>query len=411
VLIIFLALKGWKKDPEVMQPNSRAGWLAFLLALPCLTELSGSAGDEPGELHKAGDVVIYEENIFYTAFPSVVRRPDGELLVAFRRAPERRVFGENTSHTDPNSYLVLVRSKDGGNTWSRTPELLYANPFGGSQDPCIVQLRDHSILCASYGWAQLKPEALARLKDTARTGDFAFLGGYLLRSRDGGHSWQGPLIPPSIPGEVTLDPFGKTIPAYNRGAMCEGRDGRLYWAVAANTSAGTPRTEVHLLVSTDKGDSWRYACPLAKDEKIEFNETSLYETPKGDLVAFVRSERFDDHTVVVRSRNHGTSFEPWQDAGFQGHPHYALRLLDNRVLLVYGYRHPPFGIRARVLNPECTDFSSTREYVLRDDGGNGDLGYPWATMVSKKRALVVYYFNRSSGPRHIAGTFVDIPRH
>jgi hypothetical protein len=188
--------------------------------------------------------------------------------------------------------------------------------------------------------------------------------------------------------------------------MCEGNDGKLFWVSAASASkAGA--TETHLLVSTDKGTTWQYSCPVARDEKISFNETSLYQTPKGDLVAFIRSENFDDHTVVARSTDNGKTFQPWIDAGFQGHPHYAMRLPDDRVLLVYGYRHAPYGIRARVLDPECSRFD-TREIILRDDGGNGDLGYPWAAMISKERALVVYYFNKEDGIRHIAGSFLAL---
>src|SRR5205085_9857493 len=209
--------------------------------------------------------------------------PSGELLVAFRRAPERRIFGEPaTTHTDPNSYLMLVRSSDQGKTWSRTPELIYANPLGGSQDPCMVQLRDRSLLCASYGWALLQGDAAAKLKGVFRHGNFVFLGGYLLRSNDAGHSWQRPLIPPPTPGETVLDPFGKPVPAYNRGAMCEGKDGKLYWVVAATTTPGKSGT--HLFISSNRGDNWTYSCRVAADNKITFNETSLYETPRGDLV-------------------------------------------------------------------------------------------------------------------------------
>jgi hypothetical protein len=182
---------------------------------------------------------------------------------------------------------------------------------------------------------------------------------------------------------------------------------RLYWVVPATSAEAPKRTGVHLLVSSDQGNSWQYSCPVAQDAKIQFNETSIYETSKGDLVAFVRTEGFNDHTVMARSKDHGKSFV-WQDAGFQGHPHYALRLPDNRVLLVYGYRHAPFGIRARVLDSECTNAAASEEIVLRDDGGNGDLGYPWATMVSKNRALVVYYFHHADGTRHIAGTFLQV---
>src|SRR5204862_3416497 len=127
-------------------------------------------------------------------------------------------------------------------------------------------------------------------------------------------------------------------------------------------------SRTHLMILTDKGTTWQHSCVVAEDLKITFNETSIYETPKGDLVAFMRTTDFDDHTTVARSTDHGKSFQKWQDAGFQGHPHYALRLPDQRVLLVYGYRHPPFGVRARVLEPECTELASAQEIILRDDG-------------------------------------------
>ena len=90
-----------------------------------------------------------------------------------------------------------------------------------------------------------------------------------------------------------------------------------------------------------------------------------------------------------------------------GHPYHALRLPDDRVLLTYGYRHEPYGIRARVLDPECTDFSG-EEIVLRDDGGGRDLGYCWSCLTADGRALVVYYFNEEEGARHIAGTFLEL---
>jgi len=392
--------------------HTRRCLIASALALSASLVIGAAAGAEVirgASVRKVSDIVIYEEAKFYAAFPSIVQRPDGELLVAFRRAPERRQFGEAaTSHTDPNSYLVLVRSRDAGQTWSREPQLVFAHPFGGSQDPCMIQLHDGTILCSSYAWARLLPNAIASLKQpTALAGDFVFLGGYLLRSRDGGKSWQGPLIPPPCRGEPHLDIFGQTVPAYNRGAMCQGTDRRIFWVVASSGSNSLNRSETHLLISSDNGGTWTYSCPVARDPKIDFNETSLYETPKGDLVAFIRTEGFNDHTVIARSTDRGRSFH-WQDAGFQGHPHHAIRLPNRRVLLVYGYRHRPFGVRARVLEPECTDFADAQEIVLREDGGNGDLGYPWAAMVSKNRALVVYYFNRANGPRHIAGTFLQI---
>jgi sialidase-1 len=392
--------------------STRRRILPLALAAAAVSLPAAPASNEhPPAVRKIEDLVIYRDDAFYSAFPSVVRRPDGELLVAFRRAPERRRLGEKSvSHTDANSQLVLVRSRDGGRTWRREPELIFANPFGGSQDPCLVQLRDGTIVCTTYSWGLLPADFAASLSRTLRHGSFAFLGGYVLRSRDGGHSWEGPFRPPHLAADGTLDIFGKPTPAYNRGAMCEGRDGRLYWGVVANAAGSPRRSETHLLISTDRGESWQYAGPVAADAKASFNETSLYETPKGDLVAFLRTANFDDHTVVARSTDRGKTFQPWQDAGFQGHPHHALRLPDRRVLLVYGYRHPPFGIRARLLDAECLNVATAPEIVLRDDGGNGDLGYPWAVMLSRSRVLVVYYFNVADGTRHIAGTVLELRR-
>src|SRR5438094_8440449 len=171
---------------------------AFGFGLAALGAGAAAAATANSGVVKIGDVTIYADARFHCAFPSIVCRPDGELLVAFRRAPDRRRLGDaKYTHTDPNSYLMLVRSRDGGQTWSREPELLFANPFGGPQDPCMVQLRDGSIVCTSYGWAWMPDGATAKLPGPLHTnGKFAFLGGYILRSNDGGQSWQPPVFPP-----------------------------------------------------------------------------------------------------------------------------------------------------------------------------------------------------------------------
>ena len=387
--------------------------LRFLLpaVIALAAALPGGAAELVPGVRKVSDTVIYQENRFYSTFPSVVKRPDGELLVAFRRAPSRVALREKTeSHIDPNSYLVLVRSRDGGTTWTKEPELIYAHAFGGSQDPCLLQLRDGTLLCSSYGWAVLKPEAVPLLGPRVnqnRPGT-VFLGGYLVRSTDGARSWQGPIYPPHIPPEINHDPYGRPLPAYNRGAMYEGANGRIFWVVAAMDSDPPRKTSNHLLVSDDRGTTWRYSAPVAVDAKVVFNEASAYVTPKGDVVAFLRTANFEDQACIARSTDGGKTFQPWQGMGFKGHPLQATRLPDQRVLLVYGYRHKPYGIRARILNAECTDYATAPEIVLREDGGTTDIGYPWSVVVDERRVLVVYYFNLANGPRHIAGTMLEI---
>jgi len=262
----------------------------------------------------------------------------------------------------------------------------------------------------SYGWSFIRPEGIPNLKAPVRevvTG-VVFNGGYYLRSEDGGESWQGPMRPPHIKPELLRDPFGEPIPAYNRGAAVEGKDGRLFWVAAATDRISPHRTSNHLMISEDKGMTWEYSCPVAVDETVTFNEASIHETPEGDLVAFLRTANFEDEACIVRSTDGGQSFEQWEGMGFQGHPLHALNLPDDRVLLTYGYRHEPRGIRARILNAECTDFATAPEIILRDDGTTSDLGYPWSVQMDEKRVLVTYYFNVDGGIQHIAGTILEI---
>ena len=127
-------------------------------------------------------------------------------------------------------------------------------------------------------------------------------------------------------------------------------------------------------------------------QKISANDNGKPYTRKG--------------TKTFASKDGGKTFT-WQKMGFQGHPLNMLKLPDNRVLLTYGYRHQPYGIRARILNAECTDFATSKEFIIRDDGGTRDLGYSWPVMLNNNRVLVVYYFNKQNGVRHIAGSVIE----
>lgn len=374
----------------------------------CHAEGNGNSLEQ-SNTQKVKDLIIYKDADYFSAFPSVIKSGKNDYIVAFRRAPERRLFGESYSyHVDPNSYLVAVRSKD-GETWTKDPELIYAHPFGGSQDPCLLKLRDGKILCASYAWAFLRPAGIEKLKQPCFNGGNGaiFFGGYLLRSLDNGKTWGNPVVAPHVKGEILNDVFGNPLPAYNRGALYEGKSGRIFWSVVVNDSVPVRKTSNHLLVSDDKGLTWQYSGLVATDDKIAFNETSMYETPKGDLIAFLRTADYEDQACIARSTDGGKTFK-WKSMGFKGHPCHALRLPDNRVLLTYGYRHKPFGIRGRVLNEECTDYATAPEFILRDDGGNGDIGYTWSVCLDKNRVLVVYYFNKENGARYIAGTVLEI---
>ena len=100
---------------------------------------------------------------------------------------------------------------------------------------------------------------------------------------------------------------------------------------------------------------------------------------------FVHSDfagRRPDRGSPKRKDTLGTSLHRCSDAQWPGHGRY-------------GYRRPPFGIRARLVDAECKHIADAEELVLRSDGGTRDLGYP-ATMLPDGSALIANYFNSKS---------------
>ena len=59
-----------------------------------------------------------------------------------------------------------------------------------------------------------------------------------------------------------------------------------FWAVVASDTEALRNTSVYLLISKDKGKTWEYGTKIAKDKKVSFNETSMYETPNGGFDCF-----------------------------------------------------------------------------------------------------------------------------
>ena len=70
-------------------------------------------------------IVVHKENDYHSAFPDIIRLPNGSLIVVFRQVPVRPgdgVVGDRNEkltheHLDLDSRITLVRSTDDG--WTR----------------------------------------------------------------------------------------------------------------------------------------------------------------------------------------------------------------------------------------------------------------------------------------------------
>ena len=158
----------------------------FVLALfSCSDRNRQSMTENVGsrEIKKVKDIVIYEDTSFYSAFPSIVKNDDADFIVAFRRARQANLWGEKKQTYGSEQLLVMVRSR-WGNVDDRA-RIDHAHPFGGRKTPCLLRLRDGTLLCTSYGWSFINQDEIDNLKTPYFDNRGSVLGGYPVRS-DGG---------------------------------------------------------------------------------------------------------------------------------------------------------------------------------------------------------------------------------
>ena len=380
-------------------------------------------------LTKIEDVALYRDDRYYCGpGPAVVCFPDGELRVVFRR--HRCWAPEVMMHVHPTTEQCMIRSADDGRTWS--PPRVF---MGGGQCAVAGLKRDGTMLFVTHR-QELVPYAARDLLVDGVSAEVATLiaglradgqgenadslqrkqshwptlsaGTEIWRSDNRGADWEGPSWVGEIPGLPPLHP-GLHAPVHLRGFPIELADGDLVLPVQGRGVGSI------LVASADGGLSWEFRGLAAPNPPgragMAFNEWSVIETAAGDLVGFVRSEMEERHgggyLWTVRSSDKGRTWSPPRREDVWGYPYFALTLPSGNVLIVYGYRREPYGIRARVLDPECRAPGDAQEHVIRRDGGVLDLGYPHAAPMRDGRVFIVYYFNGADGgQRFVAGTIV-----
>lgn len=359
-------------------------------------------------LHKVADVIVFQDEGYYCGpGPSVVAFPDGDVAVFFRR--HRSWTGEPlVGHYHPTTEQCIIGSPDGAHTWEVTPRVF----MGGGQCPCVTLLRDGALLFVTHRWEIVPEDAAGAIPGVPgmqlKPWPHVCAGTESWRSTDRGLTWEGPFWVEEVPGLVPLAE-GLHPPVSIRGWAVELRDAAIVLPVYARVGGSL------MFVSTDGGRTWRCRSLVAEcpaGQPVGYNEWSAYETDSGELVAFIRCDLPADqgggYLHAARSSDGGRTWSEPRREDLWGHPFHALRMPSGRVLLSYGHRRAPFGVRCRLIDPECRRPDEAQELVLREDGGGFDLGYPHAALLPDGRALVAYYFHEpENGQRYVAASVVE----
>ena len=328
---------------------------------------------------------------------------ENELLVSFSRGPCNYATFYDRSHPVVDARggeYVIMRSTDGGRTWPAEQlrslgtrqdieRPLYAEPDAAPLAPYDWGSPDF-FLTAGFG---IPPE---RNRDL----------GYLQLSRDRGRNWEGPFRMPhfgfkwvQVKPDYILRPDGVVL---------------LFVTVGIGDGAARNRI-VAVYASPDAGLSWRYLSSIVAESPDRRFVKRYYASPAllndGRILVALRCEldARGSWPEVFESSDGGRSWQFLSRPSDWGGPTELTLLPDGRLLAVYGYRVPPYGIRARVSNDDGRSWGP--EIILRDDGGSWDLGYPRTALLGGGKVIVVYYFNRADddiqlagGVRHIAAT-------
>lgn len=316
----------------------------------------------------------------YHGWPTLARKPSGELLLAYS--------GGREAHVCPYGRVELMRSNDDGESWSH-PEVLLDT---------VIDDRDAGVLVTSAGTilvttftslvyqAQLAkhPDWQAVERRATQAQREALLASWMLRSTDGGTTWSAPYrVPVNSPhGPVT------------------GRGGRLWYP---GKQLYSKTQEIGIAESSDDGRTWRWTSAIPSrpgDDVRQYHELHGVETAEGLRIVHIQNHNpaNDRETLQTESRDGGRSWSVPHPIGVWGLPSHLLRLRDGSLLMSYGYRRAPMGNHARISRDQGRTWS---EPVILSDDGTGDLGYPSTVELSDGRLLTAWYEKVNSALRAV----------
>jgi hypothetical protein len=344
------------------------------------------------------DRVIYTAGNRHLHPADLISLRNGELLLTTREAAE---------HYAPDGDVVMLRSKDGGQTWGERQVIAHDAQLD-LREGCGVQLRDGTIVVAIFYNGNYNADGSYRFKDSKRDPNAAppkhRLGTFIITSRDNGHTWSAPayIDPHGMPFNATEGPTDAPI---------EMPDGSIVMGVIGYGLNGDSKNIGSVLLrSTDQGRTWAYVSTIASDPGGKlggFVEPGLVRTKSGRLIAGLRNGGPDQAIFFTWSDDDGKTWQSPQKSPLHGHPVDLVQLSDGRVMATYGVRPPihdkPGGIRACFSRDDGATWDLATEIQIRNDFINWDVGYPESLELPDGRVLSVYYYNLF-GKYFIGGT-------
>ncbi len=364
--------------------------------------------------------VVYRREDEFCSWPYTSgfwQNGDGTLIANFSSRTVQYASSDEINHdaleagSGSNPKTVTVRSRDGGQSWDGDKPQI--DMFSGLVERGAEQV------------ASLAPYAPFDFLDPDTLVANASIGGFSVResrgvvrvSKDGGRNWTPPYVLP-------LDGLVSTTGIHSTLVRPDGRCLLFMWEVDRNNANRRPLvyrstadgTDFHFLsYITPKQDA-----KLSAEGNIQGSIRFIghrWFYPRGHLLAdgrmlctlrCQRDPRGVMWTEIYYSDDGGETWDFLSRVNDWGAPGDLVVMPDGRLVVVYGYRLAPSGIRATV--SEDGGRSWGPELIVRDDGGSWDLGYPNAWVAGDGQVGTLYYFNSKDDPVQVNGGVRHIAR-
>jgi len=311
-----------------------------------------------------------------------------EIMVAFRRGYYKPSPTTHNIDWSKPSRIWQARSLDGGETWTL-------------EQPARTSGRQDWPDPSNGGINFTHP-------------DFAMkVGSRFSISYDRGRTWQGGYRFTGIDLEMTS----------RHDYMVQNQKECLFFLSAAlpEVNGSNHNDRAFMARTTDGGQTFEFVSWLTDEKSIRTRSVmpSAVRISPSRLVAATRRKlrnnlaRKNSNWIETSvSNDNGASWRYLSkvadtDRGEEnGSPPALVRLRDGRLVIAYGYRSWPLGIRARISEDDGKTWSD--EIVLRDDGHIWDLGYPRMMQRPDGKLVTIYYHNTRENPEpHIVATIWD----
>ncbi len=331
-----------------------------------------------------------------------------ELLVLFS---EGTFINASQTHKIDNTKAVQtlqVRSLDDGRTWTSEP---FCGPTPKRRDINVDEHSGQHKIGNPYE-GENPPNALSEPLDFASSETSVLVGrstcasapepifSWFHVSRDRGRIWQGPYRFTGLDESLLLASRTDVIPLGPHRALflvtchkSNGREGRIF---CAETCDGGCTFRLLAWISPERDDGYEIM-----PSSVVLADGRIITATRVGMGRFVSSGCIP----LYESADEGASWQALPSAvpatGRLSNPPALVRLRDGRLCLVYGFRDAPSGIRARLSADGGLSWSD--EIVLRDDGGDHDLGYPRAVLNSSGQVVTAYYYNTDPNRERFIG--------